>query len=225
MPRLLNVIISVIFLAISWQWLNSPMIVTVTGVGTVSVPATNATVSFTLSSSDANSQTAVSNVNAKALAIRTLLTSRGIAEGDIAEGQVVNVPAGLITTGASGYQATISMAAKTIHVADVSTLIADLYANGALVVSQPILSVEDQQNLEKNARDMAMKDAKKQASEIGNRNWKFIRKIIAVQESSSGATSTATTKADTLTQAAGTVASQNGVFKITKATSISYKMW
>src|SRR3990167_11048861 len=109
MPRLLNVIISVIFLAISWQWLNSPMIVTVTGVGTVSVPATNATVSFTLSSSDANSQTAVSNVNAKALAIRTLLTSRGIAEGDIAEGQVVNVPAGLITTGASGYQATISM--------------------------------------------------------------------------------------------------------------------
>ena len=225
MPRLLNVIISVIFLAISWQWLNSPMIVTVTGVGTVSVPATNATVSFTLSSSDANSQTAVSNVNAKALAIRTLLTSRGIAEGDIAEGQVVNVPAGLITTGASGYQATISMAAKTIHVADVSTLIADLYANGALVVSQPILSVEDQQNLEKNARDMAMKDAKKQASEIGNRNWKFIRKIIAVQENGSGATSTATTKADTLTQAAGTVASQNGVFKITKATSISYKMW
>jgi uncharacterized protein YggE len=224
--RLLLIVTSIIFIVLVWIYVSSPLIVTVTGVGEVSVPATNATLSFTLSANDQSSpQSAVSNVNAKALALRTFLQSKGIAEGDIAESQVTAVPSSLITEGTTGYQATISMAAKTTHVSDVSLLISDLYSQGALVVSQPILSIENQNTVDQQAFDQAMKDARQQAGSIGNKNWKFLRKIISISQVSSPTTSTATTKADTLTSANDAIAAENGVFKIVKAVSVTYKMW
>lgn len=225
LKKILIIAILVILGIFLWIYVSSPMIVTVTGSGEASVPATNATVSFSLSASDASAQNAVSGANAKALAFTTYLKTQGIAETDIAESQVTVVPAGLVTTGATGYQATISMAAKTTHVTDISTLISNLYANGALVVAQPILSVENQDKLDQQAFDSAMSDAKTQADKIGNSNWKFIRKIISISQVSSPTTSTSTTKADTLTSANNTTAATNGVFKIVKAVSVSYKMW
>lgn len=206
-----------------YVWISSPMIVTVTGSGEASVPATNATVSFTISSSDNSIAAAVASVSAKADSMRNYLKSKGIAEGDIAESQVTAVPAALVTTGAQGYQATISMAAKTIHVSEVDGLVSDLYSNGALVVSQPVLSVENQDALSQQAFDAALKDAKSQAGAIGNKNWRFIRKIVSISQVSSPTTSTSTTKADiTNTNAQAT---SNGVFKIVSAVSVSYKMW
>lgn len=213
-----------LLLIIVWAYVSSPMVVTVTGSGEASVPATNATVSFTLSATDpSSSQNAVSNVNAKALAMTTYLTGQGIAGTDIAESQVTVVPAGLVTTGATGFQATISMAAKTTHVSTVSTLISNIYGNGALVVAQPVLSVENQDALDQQAFDAAMTDAKNQAAKIGNSNLKLIRKIISISQVSSPSTSTSTTKADVTNT--NTVAITNGVFKIVKAVSVSYKMW
>lgn len=213
-----------LLLIIIWAYISSPMVVTVTGSGEASVPATNATVSFTLSATDpTSSQNAVSNVNAKALAMTTYLTSQGIADTDIAESQVTVVPANLVTTGATGFQATISMAAKTTHVTTISTLISNIYGNGALVVAQPVLSVENQDTLDQQAFDSAMNDAKSQAAKIGNSNFKFIRKIISISQVSSPTTSTSTTKADVTNTNA--VAITNGVFKIVKAVSVSYKMW
>lgn len=215
----------VIFLSIFWQWISSPMIVTVNGIGEVSVPATYATISFSLTSTDNSIQNAISNVNAKALTIRELLKNRGIAEGDIAEGQVTAVPSNLVTEGSSGYQAVIQMAAKTTNVAEISSLISELYNNGVLVVSQPILSVENQDVLEKQAFDNALADAKKDANAISLANLKFIRKIIAINQATSSNTSTATTKADAATESLDATAAQNGVFKIVKSVSVSYKMW
>jgi len=201
------------------------MVVTVSGIGEVTVPATNATISFSIGANDASAQVAVSNANAKAALIREFLKTKGVAEGDIAEGQVVAVPASLVTTGATGYQATISMAAKTIHVSEVSSLVSNLYARGATVVSQPVLSVENQDKLEEEALTTALKDAKSQAADIGSKNWKFIRKIVAFSLATSANTSTATLKADAVTEAGSSIAAENGVFKIVKAVSVTYKMW
>lgn len=208
---------------VAYVWVNSPMVVTVTGSGEVSVPATNATVSFTLSATDNSINSAVTAVSAKASSMRSFLKTKGIAEGDIAQSQVIAVPASLVTAGATGFQATISMAAKTTHVSEVSNLVADLYSNGAVVVAQPVLSVENQGALSQAAFDAALKDAKLQAAAIGNKNLKFIRKIVSVSQVSSPTTSTSTTRAeDTNTNAQ---ASANGVFKIVSAVSVSYKMW
>lgn len=203
-------------LAITWQYINSPMIVTVTGTGEVSVPAANAIVSFSVSSNDSSIQNAIANANAKALTVRELLKSKGVAEGDIAQSQVVTAP---------GFTATITMAAKTNRVADVSTLVSDLYRNGVSVVSQPILSVDNQDKLEDEAFNLALMDAKNEAKKVSGANWKFVKKIIALTQSASSGTSTATTKADTLTEAGSVVAAENGVFKIVKTVSLTYKMW
>lgn len=214
--KLLIVLLFFVLFAGIWQCINSPMVVTVSGTGEVSVPATNAIISFSVSSTDSSIQTAISNTNAKALAIRELLKSKGVAEGDIAESQVATAP---------GFTATITMAAKTTHVSDMSTLISDLYRNGVSVVSQPILSVEDQDKLEDEAFTLAMKDAKTEAKKVGRANWKFIKKLVGVAQSTSSNTSTATTKADTLTEANSAVAAENGVFKIVKTVSATYKFW
>ena len=208
-----------------WVYINSPMIVTVTGTGEVSVPATNALVSFTISANDSSPQNAINSVNGKAESMRIFLLTKGVAELDIAEGQVTAVPAGLVAQGAQGYQATISMGVKTVHVADISSLVSDLYLNGVTVVSQPILSVENQDDLENQAFESALNDAKKEAGGVGLKNWKFVRKIIAISQSTSSNTSTATTRPDTLTETGSTLAATNGVFKIVKAVSVTYKMW
>ncbi len=223
--KVLMVAGSALLIVILWVYISSPLIVTVTGSGEVSVPATNATVSLTLSATDNSIGAAVASVQSKADLIRAFLISSGVAEGDIAVSQVTAVPSALITSGATGFQATVSMAAKTTHVSNVGNLVSDLYTHGALVVAQPVLSVENQDVLSQQAFDSAMKDAKSQAWTIGLSNWKFIQKIISISQVSSPTTSTSTTKADVVTNAANSTAATNGVFKIVKAVSVSYKMW
>lgn len=217
--------LGIFVLMIFWIWVNNPMFLTVTGVGSVSVPATNATVSFTLSANDGSIGGAISSVQAKAGYMENFLKSQGVAEGDIAQTQVTAVPAVLVSVGSTGFQATISMAAKTIHVSDVSNLISSLYSNGAVVVAQPVLSVENQDALTQQAYDSAMKDAKTQSDKIGMSSWKFIRKVVQVSSTSSASTSNSSTKADTLTSANNQTAATNGVFKVAQAVTVSYKMW
>lgn len=223
--NLLMIFGSIAAVMIFWVWVSNPMVITVTGTGEVSVPATNATLSLTLSSTDNSISAAVTSLNTKADAMRQFLISKGVAESDIAQSQVTAVPAGLVTAGASGFQARISMAAKTTHVSDVSSLVADLYTNGALVVAQPVLSVENQSKLDQEALDKALKDANKQAFSLGLKNWKIIKKVVSISQVSSPTTSTSTTKADSATENENTVAALNGVFKILKAVSVSYKLW
>ena len=220
LKRILLAVAAVVFLMIFWTWVSSPMIVTLTGTGSVNVPATSATVGFSLLSTDASPQGAIVAVTQKAKSVREMIKAGGVSEEDILESQVTSAPA---QTG--GYQALISMGAKTVHVTGVPDLIGKLYAAGAGVVNQPVLSVENRADLEAKAVDEAMKDAKKQASLFALKNLKFVRKIIAVSQQTSGSTSTATSRADVITESTSQEAAANGVFKIVKAVSVSYKMW
>ncbi|MBU0998572.1 SIMPL domain-containing protein, partial [Patescibacteria group bacterium] len=140
-----------IVLIVIWTWISSPMLISVTGMGEVSVAPTNATLSFTLSSNDTNSATAIAAVNSKVDFLKQLIKNTGVPEEDIVETQVNVVPAASIALGSTGYQASISMAVKTSHVNSVSTLISTLYDNGAVFVSQPTLGVEDSKALEQKA--------------------------------------------------------------------------
>ena len=218
--------LAIIFFMVFWQWISSPMIVTVVGIGEVNVPATNAAISFNISAIDSSSpQGAISSVSARADAIRRILIDFGIDEKDITQSQVYTLPAKFVTAGAMGFQASIAMSVKTTQVSKISDLVASLYANGVGMVSQPVLSVENKQALNMQAYESAIKDAKKKAAKIGNKNWKFIRKIIMINSQSSGTTSTSTTNADASDQTETNGVPQNGVFKIIEAVSISYKMW
>lgn len=223
--RVLVLVGGFLFVLVVWIYSTSPMVVTVTGSGEVSVPATNATLSFTLSSKNDSVESAIASVSEKADSVRNYLTNKGFAEGDIAQSQITVVPSSLVSAGSSGFQSTVSMAAKTTNVSNVSTFIADLYTNGAVVVTQPILSIDNQSKLDEEAFKSALKDAKYKARRIGFSNWKLFHKIVSINQASSPTTSTATTKADVLTASDNSVAATNGVFKVIKAVSVTYKMW
>ncbi len=216
--------VAVIVIGFLWTWATSPMIITVNGIGEVTVPAEAATISFTVQASSNTAQGAIEQVKNSSTAVTQILIASGISQSDIAEAQVTVVPATTAQAGV-GYVASITMAAKTVNVANINNLIATLYGSGVTLVSQPVLSVEDKDDLEQRALDLAMKDAKKQAGSIAWKNLKPIRKIISITQASSSSTSTATSKADAETEATTEDGAINGVFKIVKAVSVSYKMW
>lgn len=219
---LLGVVLAVLII---WQFVSSPMVVTVTGTGKVSVPATNATVTATISVNSDSAQNAITSAKSRAASIKSMLVSSGVAESDISESQITSYPAGLVTAGATGYQAALQIIAKTNHVSTIGDIVANIYAAGASLVAQPVLSVENQNALEAQASSAALKDAKSQVGKIALKNLKLIRKMVAYYEETGATTSTTTSKADISTQSNNQLAAQNGVFEITKSVSVSYKLW
>lgn len=218
-------LVGIIVIGFLWTWVTSPMILSVTGTGEVSVPAEAATVTFSLSTSGESASVAAAGVKAKAASIREILKASGIAEEDIYETQASVVPSAAVIQGGTGYQASISMGAKTVHVSGVNDLVSTLYSGGATIVSQPVVSVENKGELEQQAFNDALKDAKSKAGKIASKNLKFIRKIVAMTQITSPTTTTVTSKADLLTETESDAAVLNGVFKIRKTVSVTYKMW
>ncbi|MDZ4228820.1 MAG: SIMPL domain-containing protein [Patescibacteria group bacterium] len=211
----ITIFLTVILGAFIINWLNSPLIVTVTGSSEVSVPATSATVSLTVSAGDSSPQGAIDQVKTKANNLRQALRSTWVNEKDIMESQVTVVPAAAYIAGATGYQASLTIGAETLNLDGMDALISQLYSSGATVVAQPVLSADKQSELEAQAMDEAMNDAKQQANELAKKNFKLIKKIVLITQASSASTATATTK----TEISGSE------FKIAKAVQVSYKMW
>ena len=227
-PSLKKIIISAVLLIVVifiWQWISSPVMVTVQGLGEVSVPATSATVSLTLSANSGTSPASIDAVKNKAENIRTLLIASGVLESDISESQIVSYPANLVATGVEGFTSTIQMTAKTTNVAGVGELIGNLYNAGADLVNQPVLNVEDQDKLEEQATKEALKEAKKEINRISLKNFKFIKKMVALSEQSSGTTSTSSVRPELFSQDLGESAEAKGTFKIAKLVTVTYKLW
>lgn len=208
-----------------WQWISSPMVVTVQGLGEVSVPATSATISLTVSANAGTSSASIDAVKSKTDNIRTLLIASGISESDISESQVVSYPAGLVVSGVEGFESSIQISAKTSDIAGVSGLVGSLYNAGAALVNQPVLNVEDQDKLEDQATKEALKEARAEINKIGLKNFKFIRKMIAFSEQSSDPTSTSSVRPDFFSQEFTEEAAAKGTFKLAKLVTVSYKLW
>jgi uncharacterized protein YggE len=100
-----------------------------------------------------------------------------------------------------------------------------LYSNGVYVVSQPVLSVDNQETLEVQAMNLAIDDANSQISKIAIRNWKLLRKIVSVSESSTTSSATSTSGTTTTSTQTNTAEAQNGVFNVTKVVTVIYKLW
>lgn len=225
LSKLIISLLSIIVVIFVWQWISSPTIVTVQGLGEVSVPATSATISLAISANAGTSPASIDAVKAKADGIRNLLTASGVLESDISESQVVSYPAGLVAVGSEGFESSIQITAKTSNVAGVGDLVGSLYNAGAAMVDQPVLNVEDQDKLEEMATKEALKDAKDQINKISLRNFKFVKKMVAFSEQSSGTTSTSSVRPEIFSQELGEGAESKGTFKIAKLVTVSYKLW
>jgi uncharacterized protein YggE len=214
-------IVAMIFV---WQWISSPMVVTVQGLGEVTVPATSATISLTVAANSTTASASIDTVKDKANSIRTLLIASGVLENDISESQLVSYPAGLVTVGAEGFESSIQMTAKTTDIDEVGELVGNLYNAGAALVNQPVLNVENQEKLEEQATKEALKEARAQAMSIALKNFKFIKKMVALSEQTSETTSTSSVKPGLFSQDFSETAAKE-TFKFAKLVTVSYKMW
>lgn len=203
------VIVSVVF----GMWIFSPTEVVVTGVGKVSVPATSATFNVTVSSTNDSASAALSDLRTKVSGIKKTLSDINIGAENITETQITLTPGAAIVASGKGFQATSTLTVKTANVPMVSEIVVNMYASGATVVSQPVVSVEDQDKLEAEALKGALKEAKKSLrSTVGLRP---IKKVVAIQQASSGNVAT-TTKI---------VEDNKGEFEVVKAVQVTYRVW
>ena len=216
---------AILAILFAYSWIMSPMIVSVTGVGEVSAPAETATLTFTLSSNADTPQNATPAVKSIVANIKANFASSGIAESDIFESQITVLPASAVVAGATGFQATTSMGIKTNKINSLDGITNNLYSMGAIVVTQPILSVGNADKLEKQAYDLALKDANTKSWGIALSNWKLIKKVVLIEQSATQPTSTVTSKADTVAQIEKNLSPDSGLIKISKVVVVSYKMW
>ena len=206
----LTVIVAVVF----GMWVFSPTKVVVTGTGKVSVPATSSTFNVTVSATNDSANGALTDLRAKVNAVKKTLSDINIGADNITETQVTLNPAAAVVANAKGFQAMSTLTVKTANVAMASEIVVNMYASGATIVSQPVVSVEDQSKLEQ----QALKDALAQAKASLNDTVGYlrpIRKIIGIEQASSGNTAT-TTKA---------VTEGSGEFEVVKAVSVTYRVW
>jgi uncharacterized protein YggE len=211
---ILGAVFFLIFGFISFQLVNSPLIIAFTGVGDESVTATSAIISFSIYASNADVLLAAKTTRDKANEFKQLLINNKIEAKDISISEISINPS-LTSAQALVYQSAVTISFKTTNVTALDDLVTLLYTNGALQVSQPILSSENQTTLEQKALAKAITEAKGKADIFATRNFKFVKKIIAIDQQTAGTTASATTSVDTA----------KGVFKIVKGVSVTYKMW
>ena len=216
--------VGVVVLAFVWFWINNPLVVTVTGSGEVSTMPDTVVVSFVVSSQNGNPQSAISGVQAKVTLMKAMLERYGLDES-LVQSQVTVLPPAL-TQIEGVYDASITVSAKVNDYSKAGEIVAILYSNGADLVTQPILSADDTEKLEKEALDKAMDDANEQINMLAMQNLKFFRKKVAVTQVTTPTTSSVTSKTapEGLTPEEG-LPEASDTFKVAKVVSVVYKMW
>lgn len=210
----------VIIVASVWLWITSPLQVTVTGTGSVDVPATSATFTVTVANIDANVTNAVTSMQNKVKVVEQQLTAHNIPSSAITESEPQIIPAAAVVAGAQGYQAAEALTVKSTDVQGVSGLITVLYNAGATLVSQPTVSVENEDALQQQAVTAALAQARTQEETIASNMHKFFHQEAGIQIVSSGSTATGT-------QSQGTNPNSGaaGTFAMVKTVLVTYKMW
>jgi uncharacterized protein YggE len=204
----------VLLSAFIWNYVSSPLVVTVVGRGEVTNPKANFSVSFSLVADAADTSSAISLIRAKTTSIKTVLENFGVKLDDILESQTSTVPLSSLVGSASGFRSTVSLSVTKVESGKVDALIALLYSSGATMVGQPAINTDDQTALEQQAYNLAVKDAASQAKKIASSNWKMIYKATDITKSTSPSSSVT-----------GKDSANSGYSKVTTLVNVSYKMW
>jgi uncharacterized protein YggE len=205
----LAVIVAMVF----GMWIFSPTEVVVTGQGKVSVPATSASFNVTVSMAGATPTAALTALRGRLDALKGKLIEIHIDPSNISESQITITPAAAVVANATGYQALSTLTVKTTNVSLAPEMIVEMYSAGATLVSQPSVAVENQEKLEQQALTEALAQAQQNLqATIG---FRPIAKVIGIQQASSGNVGTVTsTKED-----------KTGQFEVSKAVSVTYRVW
>lgn len=95
-----------------------------------------------------------------------------------------------VTSQTNGYSVANAISIKSTNVKDVSTLIKELYANGATSVSNVTFESTDLAGVEQKARTDAFKDAQEKAKRMAKSAGKRLGKVLSITDDNTGTTST-----------------------------------
>lgn len=201
-----------------WRYISNPLVVSVTGTGKVTVPASSARLSVSVVETGDDADNVEVAIKAKIAAVRLSMVTNGVNEKSLSQTQMQITPLSAVVSGAKGYSAQVNIVGQISDVSNLSNLVVKLYQSGASIVSQPVIEVENQQDLENQALKMALADADKNLKMVAKLKMKFFKKTISIQQASSGNTSTATK----ITEADGNAGTS---IEVAKAVSVVYQMW
>ena len=210
--------LGIVILFFVWRYVTNPLAITVTGSGKVSVPANLARVSATVVETGDTVDLVEANLRSKVGTVRLAIVNGGVNEKSLSQSQLQITPLAAVVSGAKGFSATVSISGQTSDVVNVNTLIVKIYQSGASIVSQPVVEVDNSQELENSALKLAIAEAEINAKHLAKLKWKMSKKVASIQQASSGNTST-TTKVSEKEGVAGSS------FEVAKAVSVVYYLW
>lgn len=202
-----------------WRYVSNPLIVSVTGSGKVTVPASMARLSLSVVETGDDATKVEQAIKAKVAAVRLSMVTNGVSEKSLSQTQMQVMPLSAVVSGAKGYSAQVNIVGQVSDVSNLSGLVVKLYQSGASIVSQPIIEVENQQDLENQALKMALADADKNLKMVSKLKMKLFKKAVSIQQASSGNASTASKIVEAEGGASGTS------IEVAKAVSVVYQLW
>ncbi len=210
--------LGVVFLFFIYRYLSNPLLATVSGSGKVTVPASGARLSVSVVETGDDVSKVEQAIKAKAAAVRLSMVTNGVNEKSLTQTQMQVTPLSAVVSGAKGYSAQVNITGQIGDVSDLSGLVVKLYQSGASIVSQPVIEVENQQDLENQALKMALSDADKNLKIVSRLKRKIFKKVVSIQQASSGNASTATK----ITENNGSAGTS---IEVAKAVSVVYQLW
>jgi uncharacterized protein YggE len=202
-----------------WRYVSNPLIITVTGSGKVTVPASMARLSVSVVETGDDATKVEQAIRAKIAGVRLSMVTNGVNDKSISQTQMQITPLSAVVSGAKGYSAQVNLVGQVTDVSNLSGLVVKLYQSGASIVSQPVIEVENQQDLENQALKMALADADKNLKMVSRLKMKLFKKTVSIQQASSGNASTASK----VVEAEGGVSGTS--IEVAKAVSVVYWLW
>ncbi|MFH0864289.1 MAG: SIMPL domain-containing protein [Candidatus Gottesmanbacteria bacterium] len=178
---LIIVIIALGGLLIKSLYFDKLTLITVTGTGTVNIAPTKVQMTVTFANSDKSATNALAANGQLAKNLMNVAKANSVADKDIviSYSRVVGS-----STGEGAFQAVNTLDLTLNSLANFDKLVSSLYAGGAYSVSNIIFTTENSKDLEKQAVNLAIDDAKVRANEVAKKLGKRVVRVnsIATQE-------------------------------------------
>lgn len=207
---------------IKFNYLDRPTLVTVVGEGKVKVTPTIVKFTLTISNISQTSTQALADNNRLVRDVLAVLRSSGVEDKDISLSYPRLIPP-QTTLGQTSWQAVNSGNVTLKDISKFDNLVVQLYANGIQGISNILFTTENSRDLEKQAVDLAIKEATLRAKEIARAMKKRMGRMVSVATVEVGEAGALTGEAKTASFE-GAITSSPSQIEITRQASIVFEL-
>lgn len=203
------------------SFIDNPAVISVVGEGKVTTSPQLVKFTTTVFNSAPSSTQAIMDNRRLVQDLILVLKSSGVNESDIDTAYVRVLPPE--TTGVSGYQAVNSIDITLRNITEFDNLVVQLYNRGAFSISNIVFSTDNAKDLEKQAVDLAIIEAKQRGKELAKASGRMLGRMVSVTSGEVG-DSGAVSGSSGNTSAAGAVNASPNQIEITRQASIVFEL-